>query len=147
MSTHAPIIVRTLGKLLVPVIFVFAGHLAVSGAAGPGGGFVAGASAASALMLYGLVFGIEAARSAIPTMALRVLGALGLVLLLGVGVAGFARGYAFLDFHALAPAAQSALRLGAGLIQAGVMAVTASAFALAFYAIAGRVAEIGDDSW
>lgn len=147
MNTHAPIIVRAAGKLLVPVIFVFAGHLAVSGAAGPGGGFIAGALAASAMMLYGLVFGIEAARRAVPTFALRVLGVLGFVCLLAVGVAGFVRGYNFLDFHALAPSSQTALRLGAGLIQGGVMAITASAFALAFYAIAGRVAEIRDEAW
>jgi multicomponent Na+:H+ antiporter subunit B len=147
MSAHAPIIVRAVGKLLVPLIFVFAAHLAVSGAAGPGGGFVAGAVAASALMLYGLVFGIEEARRAVPTFALRVLGALGLICLLGVGVAGLIRGYNFLDFHALAPSAPTALRLGAGLIQGGAMAVTASAFALAFYAIAGRVAEIRDEAW
>jgi multicomponent Na+:H+ antiporter subunit B len=147
MSAHAPIIVRTLGKLVTPVIFLFAAHLAVSGAAGPGGGFAAGAFVAAGIALYGLVFGIEAARRAVPTVFIRFVGILGLVCLLGVGIASFVRGYTFLDFHALAPQAQTALRLGAGLIQAGAMAITASTFALAYYAIAGRVAEIKDEQW
>jgi multicomponent Na+:H+ antiporter subunit B len=147
MNVHAPIVVRALGKFFAPILFVFAAHLAFSGAAGPGGGFAAGAFAAGCIALYGLVFGIEEARRAVPTLVLRLVGVVGVLLLLGVGLASFARGYTFLDFHALAPQAQAALRLGAGLIQAGVMAITASTFALAFYAIAGRVAEIRDEEW
>lgn len=147
MSTHQPIIVRAAGKFAIPIIFVFAFHLALSGAAGPGGGFAGGAGAAAGVILYGLIFGVEEARRAVPTLILRIGAALGLGGLLLLGAIAMAAGYNFMDYHALALPGLGAARLGAGLAQAGVMLTTACSFCLAFYAIAGRAAELRDEEW
>lgn len=147
MSAHQPIIVRVAGKFAIPIVFVFAFHLALSGAAGPGGGFAGGGAAAAGVVLYGLIFGVEEARRAAPTLVLRMGAAAGLGGLLVLGVVGLVGGYNFFDYHALPVPGLGAARLGAGLAQAGVMLTTACSFCLAFYAIAGRAAEIRDEEW
>jgi multicomponent Na+:H+ antiporter subunit B len=147
MSAHRPVIVRAASKFAIPLLFVFAAHLAVDGAGAPGGGFAAAGAFAAGVLLFGLLFGIDAARRAVPTIALRLGAALGIVLLLGVGVAGFVRGYGFLDFRALAQPGPATMRLGATLIEAGVALAASCSFILAFFAIAGRAAEISDGEW
>lgn len=147
MSVHRPIIVRAASKFAIPLLFVFAMHLAINGAVGPGGGFAGAGALAAGVLLYGLLFGIDAARRAVPTIGLRIGAALGLALLLGVGIAGFVRGYGFLDFRALASPGPATMRLGASLIEAGVALAASCSFILAFFAIAGRAAEIRDDEW
>jgi multicomponent Na+:H+ antiporter subunit B len=126
---------------------VFAFHLALSGSVGPGGGFAGGGAAAAAVLLYGLIFGVEEARRAAPTLALRIGAAAGFGGLLLLGAIGLVGGYNFFDYHALPGVGLGSARLGAGLAQAGVMLSTACSFCLAFYAIAGRAAELRDEEW
>jgi multicomponent Na+:H+ antiporter subunit B len=147
MSGHSPVVVRAASKFAIPLLFVFAAHLAVDGDAGPGGGFAAASTFAAGVLLFGLLFGIDAARHAVPTIALRIGATLGIALLLGVGIAGFVRGYGFLDFRALAQPGPDTMRLGASLIEAGIALAASCSFILAFFAIAGRAAEIRDDEW
>ena len=52
-------IIRVVTKLLIPYILLFAFYVQFHGDYGPGGGFQAGVIFASALILYGLVFGLE----------------------------------------------------------------------------------------
>jgi multicomponent Na+:H+ antiporter subunit B len=147
MSAHRPIIVRVLGKTAIPIVFVFAIHVAMSAPADPGGGFAGGAFAAAALILYGLVFGLDEARRAVPTFVLRI-GATGALLaLILLGMAGMPAGLEFLSFQAFAQAGPRAVRLGAGLVEAGLTIVVFCSFSLVFYAIAGRVAEIRAEEW
>ena len=68
---------------------------------GPGGGFQAGVIFAAGFILYGLVFGTEALRSAVPPHILRIFIALGLVLYAGVGVATLLLEADFLAYNAL----------------------------------------------
>jgi multicomponent Na+:H+ antiporter subunit B len=147
MSVHRPVIVRAASKFAIPLLFVFAAHLVINGNGGPGGGFAAAGAFAGGVLLFGLLFGIDAARRAIPTLALRLGGVLGVCILLGVGIAGFVRGYGFLDFRALAAPGPATMRLGAMLIEGGVALAAACSFILAFFAIAGRAAEIRDEEW
>ena len=60
------IILRVVVKLLLPVILIFALYVQFHGDYGPGGGFQAGVAAAAAVILYGLVFGVSAARKVVP---------------------------------------------------------------------------------
>ena len=60
------IILRVVVKLLLPAILIFALYVQFHGDYGPGGGFQAGVAAAAAVILYGLVFGVSAARKVIP---------------------------------------------------------------------------------
>ena len=53
-------IIRVISKLLIPYILLFGFYVQFHGDFGPGGGFQAGVILASAFILYGLVFGLEA---------------------------------------------------------------------------------------
>ena len=55
-------VIRVIAKLLIPFIVLFALYVQFHGDYGPGGGFQAGVILASALILYGLVFGLPAAQ-------------------------------------------------------------------------------------
>ena len=53
-------IIRIVTKILIPYILLFAMYVQFHGDFGPGGGFQAGVIFASALILYGLVYGLTA---------------------------------------------------------------------------------------
>ena len=55
-------VIRVITKLIIPYILLFALYVQFHGDFGPGGGFQAGVIFASALILYGLVFGLPAAQ-------------------------------------------------------------------------------------
>ncbi|MBT4106780.1 MAG: Na(+)/H(+) antiporter subunit B, partial [Proteobacteria bacterium] len=79
-------VLRIVAKIIIPMILLFALYVQFHGDYGPGGGFQAGVIFAAGFILYGLVFGTEALRSAVPPHILRIFIALGLVLYAGVGV-------------------------------------------------------------
>jgi multicomponent Na+:H+ antiporter subunit B len=59
-------IIRVISKLLIPYILLFGFYVQFHGDYGPGGGFQAGVILASALILYGLVFGLDAVKRVAP---------------------------------------------------------------------------------
>jgi multicomponent Na+:H+ antiporter subunit B len=144
---YQPIIVRAAVKAVAPPAFLFAGWLASGALDGAGGGFVAGAAGAAALVLYALAFGVDAARRAVPTVILRCGAALGLGALLAFGLASLANGHALFDFRAFAAPGPGVLRLGAGIVEGALSVTTACCFSLSFYALAGRAADIRDEPW
>jgi multicomponent Na+:H+ antiporter subunit B len=147
MSVHRPIIVRVLGKTAIPIVFVFALHVAMSAPSDPGGGFAGGAFAAAALILYGLIFGMDEARRAVPTFVLRAGAIVSLLALILLGMSGMPAGHEFLNFETLTQTGPRAVRLGAGLVEAGLTIVVFCSLSLVFYAVAGRVAEIRAEEW
>ena len=62
MRVRETIVLRIVGKALVPFILLFALYVQFHGDYGPGGGFQAGVIFAAAFVLYALVFGLSAAR-------------------------------------------------------------------------------------
>ena len=64
MSHH--LVLRVIAKLLIPFILLFALYVQFHGDFGPGGGFQAGVIFAAALILYGLVFGLELTHKVAP---------------------------------------------------------------------------------
>ena len=58
------LILRTTTRLLLPLLLVFSVFLLLRGHNAPGGGFVGGLVAATAIALYALAYGIDAARQA-----------------------------------------------------------------------------------
>lgn len=80
-------IIRVISKLLIPYILLFALYVQFHGDFGPGGGFQAGVIFASAIILYGLVFGLPATHKVAPPKAIEKLIALGLLLYAATGVA------------------------------------------------------------
>ena len=66
-------IIRTVCKFVIPIILVFGVYILLNGHLSPGGGFSGGAIMASALIIYGLVWGGERASRAIPAKVLKII--------------------------------------------------------------------------
>ncbi len=77
------LIFRTIAPLLVAVMLVFSVFVLLRGHNEPGGGFIGGLSAASALTIYGMAMGVAAARTALKVHPLAYAG-------FGVALAGLA---------------------------------------------------------
>jgi multicomponent Na+:H+ antiporter subunit B len=132
-------VLRVIAKLLIPFILLFALYVQFHGDYGPGGGFQAGVIFASGVILYALVFGLDAARRGIGPAVLRPLVALGVLIYGGVGVATLLLGGGFLDYNALDPSAPArGQHLGILLVELGVGITVTAAMTLLFYTFAGR---------
>ncbi len=93
--------VRTVAKILIPLIQVFALYVVFHGAKSPGGGFQGGAILGASLILARLTAGPGVSVHYLPgTSALR-LGAVGVLIYGVVGLLSLFGGAAFLDYSAL----------------------------------------------
>ncbi|GAB4307510.1 MAG: Na(+)/H(+) antiporter subunit B [Candidatus Bipolaricaulota bacterium] len=91
------VVVKTIARILVPVILVFGGYVILHGHLTPGGGFQGGAVAASAVALLLVAFGAPAVkRLKAPFSVLEDLGGIAFVVLafLGLGFTFFANSLA-----------------------------------------------------
>ena len=59
-------VLRVITKIFLPFILLFGLYVQFHGDFGPGGGFQAGVIFAAGIILYALVFGLDAARRALP---------------------------------------------------------------------------------
>ena len=142
------LILRIITKLLIAPILLFALYVQFHGEIGPGGGFQAGVIAAAAIILYGLVFGLEAAERAVPASFVYGLMATGVLIYAGTGLASMVLGGAYLDYDLLdAHDPVHGQHLGIMLVELGVLFTVASTMILIFYAFAGRPRPIGDEEW
>ena len=91
---------------------------------------------ASALILYGLVFGADALRSVAPPRLLVTLACLGVLLYAGVGVAGMIGGGAFLEYGALSGDAVHGNHVGIIVIEIGVGVAVAAVMTIVFCVLA-----------
>ena len=133
------VVLRVVTKLLAPLIMVFGLYVQFHGDFGPGGGFQAGVIFASAIILYGLVFGLDAARAVMPPKALRLLAPIGVLLYGGTGVLTMLLGQNFLSYNAIDPAHPAqGQHLGIWAVELGVGITVASVMMLLFFAFAGR---------
>ena len=133
------IVLRVIAKLLMPLIFIFALYVQFHGDYGPGGGFQAGVIFAAGMVLYALVFGLDAARSVTPPSALRRIAPIGVLLYAGVGVATMLLGENYLDYDAIDPHdPKHGQHMGILLVELGVGLTVASVMMLIFFAFAGR---------
>ena len=136
MNNHS--ILRVLSKFMIPFIMLFALYVQFHGDFGPGGGFQAGVIFASAFILYGLIFGIENARKVVPAGATRILLASGVLLYIGVGIAGAYLGGNYLDYNVLAAHAPAGQHLGILLVELGVGTTVAVTMITIFFVFAGQ---------
>jgi multicomponent Na+:H+ antiporter subunit B len=143
------VILRVVAKTLIPVIALFAFYVQFHGDFGPGGGFQAGVILAAAIILYALIFGVEAARRAVPTWLVRTGCALGVLIYGGVGVATLLMGGEYLDYDLLRAESEhfGGQHLGIMLVELGVLITVASVMTAIFYAFAGRTPDIPDEEW
>ncbi len=153
-TTDSHLVLRVAAKVLIPIIVVFGLYVQFHGDFGPGGGFQAGVIVAVAVMLYGLVFGIDAARRAVPPMAVRVGAGCGVMLYAGVGFASLFGHCSenpdgvclYLDYNVFGHGYHGQ-HIGIILIELGVLLTVASVMLAVFYAFAGREPDIPEDEW
>lgn len=134
------VILRAVATLFVPMTLFLAPYVQFHGAYSPGGGFQAGAILGGALILYGLVFGIERLNRLVPERVLRVVATLGVLTYGGTGLVTLALGHPFLDYDALAPR-PSGQQIGLTAIELGVFMTVASVMILLFQRFASRRSE------
>lgn len=132
------LILHVVSKFLIPLIILFALYVQFHGDFGPGGGFQAGVIFSAAIILYALVFGLDAAEKIIPANILRILASLGLVLYAGVGVVTLLLGANYLDYDVLGSNQIAGQHLGILLVELGVGITVAAVMLILFFAFAGR---------
>lgn len=132
------VILRVTTKLLMPFMLTFALYVHFHADFGAGGGFQAGVIAAAAVILYALIFGLEAAKAAVPMRLVELLVPLGVVIYAGVGVYGMLTGVEFLNYSTVAYKPDKAQHYGIILIEIGVLVTVASSMVALFYMFAGR---------
>ncbi len=78
------LILSTASKILLPVLLIFSFFVLIRGHYEPGGGFVGGLIAASALALYSISHGLKAVRRLFPHSKLFILSGLTVSLFSGI---------------------------------------------------------------
>lgn len=101
VSLEHQTILKIGAKICIPMILLFALYVQFHGDFGPGGGFQAGVIFAAGILLYALIYGLDAARYVVMQeyRMLRIAPAVGVLLYVGVGVVCMLNGGAFLDYH------------------------------------------------
>ena len=125
-------------KFLIPFILLFALYVQLHGDYGPGGGFQAGVITAGAVIVYALIFGLDAAQRVVPRRLVEILVPLGALIYAGTGVIGLLYGQNFLDYSVLAPIAADGRERGILLVEAGVLVTVSATMLSLFYAFAER---------
>lgn len=139
MRVRETVILRIVGKAIVPFILLFALYVQFHGDYGPGGGFQAGVIFAAGLILYALIFGLDALRDAVPLAVVETGIALGTLLYGGVGVVSMLMGGEFLHYGVLdAHDPEHGQHLGILLVELGVGITVTFVMVAIFYAFAGR---------
>lgn len=131
-------LLRVVAKLLAPLILLFAFYVQFHGDYGPGGGFQAGVIFAAAIVLFTLIFGLDAARTVMPATAIRWCAAGGVLLYAGTGVAAMLMGGNFLDYNMLMHEDAHGQHLGIMLVEFGVGLTVAGTLTGIFFVLAGR---------
>ncbi len=146
------LILRTVARLLIPFILLFAVYVQFHGDFGPGGGFQAGVIFAAGIIFHGLVSGLDAARKILPDPWVEAMMAIGVLIYAGVGFAGIALGGQFLDYSVLSPDAVHGQHRGIFWVEVGVALTVCGVMLKIFYMFAGRgrvdvdVEDVEDDA-
>lgn len=136
MNEH--MILRVVGKFLIPYIMLFGLYVQFHGDFGPGGGFQAGVIFASAFVIHTLLFGIRSTQSIAPEWLLKAVASGGVLLYAGVGVATMLAGGEYLNYNVLAANPITGQHIGIILVEFGVGLTVASVIMLMFFTFAAR---------
>jgi multicomponent Na+:H+ antiporter subunit B len=132
------LVLRVVGKLLIPFILLFALYVQFHGDFGPGGGFQAGVIFAAGIVFYALVFGLDNARKLMPDRLVETMLAGGVLLYAGVGVAGLLLGGNFLDYFVLDHDPIHGQHRGIFWVEVGVAVTVCGVMLKIFYMFASR---------
>ncbi len=113
MKSGMSIIVQTIARLTLSIIFVFGLYIVMHGHLTPGGGFAGGVIIALALILYILAFGSSRAEEKMEKLWATALEGLGAVMFIGLALIGFKGGFFFLN---ILPKGKAGQLMSAGMI-------------------------------
>lgn len=133
------LVLRVVGKILIPFILLFAIYVQFHGDFGPGGGFQAGVIFATGIVFYALIFGLHKARKVVPDSIVEKMLAAGVLLYAGVGIAGLLLGGNFLDFFVLDPDPVHGQHRGIFWVELGVAITVCGVMLKIFYMFASRL--------
>ena len=132
------LVLRVLGKLLIPFVLLFALYVQFHGDFGPGGGFQAGVIIAAAVIFYAIIFGLPIGRRFAPDRIIETMIAAGVLVYGGVGVAGLLLGGNYLDYFVLAHDTVHGQERGIFWVEAGVAITVSGVMIKIFYLFAER---------
>ncbi len=111
------IIVKTITRMVVPIIQVYGIFIILYGHVSPGGGFSGGAMIGTSLILYTLVFGLKKGKKKFSHRVSEIAESGGILLFIGVGLIGMVAVGRFLtNIEAGFPIGEPGALLSAGMI-------------------------------
>jgi multicomponent Na+:H+ antiporter subunit B len=137
MRISEKVVLRVVGKTVIPYVLLFGLYVQVHGDFGPGGGFQAGVIVAAGFILYALVFGLEPLQKIVSPTAVETGITLGVGLYAGVGIASLLLGGNFLDYNVLLHDPIHGQHLGIFLVELGVGITVWSVMLAIYYGFAG----------
>lgn len=132
------LVLRVIGKILIPFILLFAVYVQFHGDFGPGGGFQAGVIFATGIIFYALIFGLHKARTVIPDNVVEAMLAGGVLLYAGFGIAGLLLGGNYLDYFVLSKDPIHGQHRGIFWVELGVAITVCGVMLKIYYMFASR---------
>lgn len=132
------LVLRVIAKLMIGFMLLFALYVQFHGDFGPGGGFQAGVIVAASIVLYAIIYGLDAARAVVPDRIIESLIAVGVLVFAGVGLAGVLLGGNYLDYFVLSSDPVHGQHRGIFWVEAGVLMTVFAVMLKVFYMFASR---------
>ena len=132
------LVLRVIAKAMIAFMLLFALYVQFHGDFGPGGGFQAGVIVAASVVLYAIIYGMQAARAVVPDRIIESLIASGVLLFAGVGIAGIVLGGNYLDYFVLSTDPVHGQHRGIFWVEAGVLLTVFAVMLKVFYLFASR---------
>lgn len=136
------IIAKTIARILIPFIQLYALYVIAHGELGPGGGFQGGVILGASVILYVLVYGMKEGQRRISKKASDIFSSAGILIYGGIGLISVIAGGAYLEYAKLPLGSEKlAIHLGIYGIEIGVGITVAAVMVTIFY----ETAELSDD--
>ena len=101
ISQYENVIIKTICRLLIPFIQLYAIYVLMHGHYSPGGGFQGGVMMGAGFILLVMAYGLDDVRHRISVKALTFYACLGLFIYSGIGACALLMGGNYLDYGAL----------------------------------------------
>jgi multicomponent Na+:H+ antiporter subunit B len=133
------VIVKTLARLLIPFIVVYALYVVMHGHHSPGGGFQGGVILAASFVLLGISYGLQETWKRMSEKLACTISSIGVLIYGGIGVLCILLGGNFLDYGKLSKILQlptsEARSMGILGVEIGVALAVMSVMCVIFFAI------------
>lgn len=101
ISHQESIVIRTMTRMLVPFIQLFALYVIMHGHSSPGGGFQGGVIMGASFILLGIAYGVDMVKKLFTIRLLTIFTSLGVLIYGGIGLLCLLLGKNFLNYGVL----------------------------------------------